>query len=110
MSTPAKDETTLELSPPRSETQPLLTSSDALSDIEINVEADDESPVETDHSPQRPNPWTIAWYIVLTITGLLLLAMIVKGFIDAGDIDVRFYSTTQSVKLLVDFGQMSHAV
>jgi hypothetical protein len=32
--------------------------------------------------------WTVFWYIIWTAAGILILVFFIKGFIDAGDVDV----------------------
>ena len=35
--------------------------------------------------------WTVLWYIILVVAGVVILVFFIKGFIDAGDVDVSLY-------------------
>jgi len=35
--------------------------------------------------------WTVLWYITLAAAGVLILVFFIKGFIDAGDVDVSLF-------------------
>ena len=82
MSGPAESETDYER-------QPLLTKDDDPSDLKVNITSDER--------PERRSRWTIAWFISLTVSGLLLLAVFVRGFIDADDVDVRDSCATSAL-------------
>ncbi|KAI0739346.1 hypothetical protein C8Q80DRAFT_177200 [Daedaleopsis nitida] len=62
---------------PGDERAPLL-------DHEAETEAGEQS-----SPPKEERTWTnIAWKVVLTVLGVFVLAVFIKGFIDAGDVDV----------------------
>jgi hypothetical protein len=70
---PVKDTLPEEQAPEASETQPLLP------------------PHESDlpEAPVKRNPWEVGVYVALSVIGAVLLGFFIKGFIDAGDVDVR---------------------
>ncbi|EPQ53089.1 mitochondrial carrier [Gloeophyllum trabeum ATCC 11539] len=72
------------------ERQPLLTQSEP-PPYDVNVAEDEET---ANVLPEEKKPkWSwgwIAWYSFLIIGGVFLLAMFIKGFIDAGDVDFDF--------------------
>jgi hypothetical protein len=35
--------------------------------------------------------WTVLWYTILVVAGVFILVFFIKGFIDAGDVDVSLY-------------------
>lgn len=35
--------------------------------------------------------WTVLWYTILVAVGILILVFFIKGFIDAGDVDVSLF-------------------
>ncbi len=37
---------------------------------------------------RKTYPWTVLWYTILVVAGTLILVLFIKGFIDAGDVDV----------------------
>ncbi|EKM76356.1 hypothetical protein AGABI1DRAFT_115903 [Agaricus bisporus var. burnettii JB137-S8] len=78
-------------SPPPDETDPLLpkpVDEENRQNIEDGQASLDEG---EDVAPAKPaEPWTassIAWYTGLVIAGLVALALLIKGLIDAGDTD-----------------------
>jgi hypothetical protein len=75
------------LSPTDHERQPLLDPNGV--ELESEITADHGSIEITDVPPKKLSKWAIAWYIFLGVAGLFLLAMFIKGFIDADDVDVR---------------------
>jgi hypothetical protein len=38
--------------------------------------------------PRTTYLWTVLWYTILVVVGTLILVLFIKGFIDAGDVDV----------------------
>jgi hypothetical protein len=86
------------------ERQPLLSpqqqsvdNSQAIEYVTTTVTPDD-LPVPTDDA-NVPKPdlevktylWTVLWYITLMAAGILILVFFIKGFIDAGDVDVSLF-------------------
>jgi hypothetical protein len=69
------------------EGRPLLASPQAnyegIEDASVQVTSEDQPTVE------KTSPWTVLSYIVLLTGGILALIFFIKGFIDAGDVDVR---------------------
>jgi hypothetical protein len=63
------------------EQQPLLVSNGSASQDEENLRVTDEERIA--------NVWKKLWYTVVILSGVLLLAMFIKGFIDADDTHVR---------------------
>ncbi|OCH85854.1 mitochondrial carrier [Obba rivulosa] len=61
------------------EHQPLLDHAEPVGDPESQVVDDAAAPAKA------RSWWVVAWYAVLTALGIFLLAMFVKGFIDADD-------------------------
>ena len=43
-----------------------------------------------DQPADKTTAWKVLWYVILLTGGSLALAFFVKGFIDAGDVDVSF--------------------
>jgi hypothetical protein len=37
---------------------------------------------------RKTDLWTVLWYIIWISAGILILVFFIKGFIDAGDVDV----------------------
>ncbi len=70
------------------EDQPLLASQ------QPNYEGAENASVQVANSDRpadivkRTSVWTAIWYIVLLTGGTLALVFFIKGFIDAGDVDV----------------------
>ena len=70
------------------EDQPLLASQ------QPNYEGAEEASVQAENGDeptdivQKTSVWTVIWYIILLTGGTLALIFFVKGFIDAGDVDV----------------------
>ena len=64
---------------PTDERAPLL-------DREAQVEAG-EAPAPTPPQEKR-TWWTVAWYLVFALLGVLVVAVFVKGIIDSDDVDV----------------------
>lgn len=68
------------------EAQPLLaspqTNYEGIEDASVQVTNGDELIVE------KTSPWTVLLYIGLLTGGILALIFFIKGFIDAGDVDV----------------------
>ena len=81
--------------PPNSagERQPLLGSrtasvhTDTHPDPEAAVPADE--PEDAEIVAKKVDHWRIIWYLVFAAFGGILLAGIIKGFIENGDIEVR---------------------
>jgi len=38
--------------------------------------------------PRTTYLWTVLWYTILVVVGTLILVLFIKGFIDAGDVNV----------------------
>ena len=57
-----------------------------LLDREAQVEAG-EAPIPTPPQEKR-TWWTVAWYIVFALFGVLVVAVFVKGIVDSDDVDV----------------------
>jgi hypothetical protein len=82
------------------ERQPLLASqqqgaqgSQSTNSISVPTTANPEIPTDADVSApddveQKTYIWTVLWYIILVSAGVLALVLIIKGFIDAGDVNV----------------------
>jgi len=55
----------------------------------------DDSP--TDANVTKPDLevktylWTLLWYFILVVAGIFVLVFFIKGFIDAGDVDVSLF-------------------
>lgn len=73
------------------EGRPLLASP------QTSYEGAEEAVTNADQTTaEKTSPWTVLWYIVLLTGGILALIFFIKGFIDAGDVDVglsRFHWT-----------------
>lgn len=85
------------------EQQPLLPPAALVSDAEIRdrehsrgheptdeengLPADSETDVVVETKKER-SWWTITWYTTLIVLGVFLVAMFIKGFIDADDVEV----------------------
>lgn len=74
------------------ERQPLLPPA-ALLDEPVLAIHDEENPLVEQDAEIPPEKgqrswWTIAWYTLFTVVGILLLALFIKGFIDADDVEV----------------------
>jgi hypothetical protein len=76
------------------ERQPLLQGSQPTESISTSVlVADPETPTDADAAKpdsveRTTDVWTVLWYIILVSGGTLALVFFIKGFIDAGDVDV----------------------
>ena len=85
---------TMEAQTDSAEGRPLLASP------QTSYEGAEEASVPVTNADQttaeKTSPWTVLWYIVLLTGGILALIFFIKGFIDAGDVDVglsRFHRT-----------------
>ena len=72
---------------PTDERAPLLDR-----DREAQVEAG-EAPTPTPPQEKR-TWWTVAWYIVFALLGVLVVAVFVKGIVDSDDVDVSLSSSS----------------
>lgn len=78
---------------PVDERQPLLGSRtgsayiDAQPDPEAAVSADE--PTEAEIVTKKVDYWRIIWYLVFATFGGVILAGIIKGFVENGDVEVR---------------------
>ena len=81
-----------------SERQPLLPpqrqgadNSQTAENVTATVPSDD-LPTSADAAEPdiegKPYLWTVLWYIIWIAAGILVLVFFIKGFIDAGDVDV----------------------
>ncbi|KAK7682006.1 hypothetical protein QCA50_014970 [Cerrena zonata] len=72
-----------------SERQPLLSkSSDDHASVTVVGEGSDSGSSTPQPVPEKKRSWwTIGWYSFLTVAGTFLLALFIKGFIDADDVD-----------------------
>jgi len=83
------------------ERQPLLSPQQRSVDDSQTIEyvtatvTPDDSP--TDANVTKPDPevktylWTLLWYFILVVAGIFVLVFFIKGFIDAGDVDVSLF-------------------
>lgn len=91
MSTPAPSTSP---SNPTDERQPLLGSrtgsahAGVESDPEAAAPADD--PRDAEIVAKKVNYWRIIWYLVFAASGGIIVAGIIKGFVENGDIEVCF--------------------
>lgn len=68
---------------PTDEREPLLSR-------ESQIEAGEP---EASAPPEKKRSWwTIGWYAVFTVVGVVLLALFIKGFIEADDVEVSNFS------------------
>jgi hypothetical protein len=82
------------------ERQPLLE----LSPSEVMVDGGTEDELEESAQEilikdvtETRSRWTIAVYAILALSGVLLLAIFIKGFIDADDVEVNLISIWTSI-------------
>ena len=68
------------------------------------------------HCAPAPTPpqeqrtwWTVAWYIVFALFGVLVVAVFVKGIVDSDDVDVSL-NITLSCQIIVGLGTGLQAV
>jgi len=83
------------------ERQPLLSPQQRSVDDPQTIEyvtatvTPDDSP--TDANVTKPDfevksyLWTLLWYTILVVAGVFVLVFFIKGFIDAGDVDVSLF-------------------
>ena len=62
--------------------------------------------VDVENQPEalpesKRSVWEVAFYVILVLVCAALLAMLVKGFIDADDVDVRGTSACQDCEILI---------
>ena len=75
------------------ERRPLLES--RIGSAYVNVQTDPEAAVSTDGPEEaeivvkKVDYWRICWYLVSATLGGVLLAGMIKGFIENGDVEVR---------------------
>lgn len=84
------------------ERQPLLPPAALVSDPEL-PQHDEENPlVQQDDPKQTRSWWTVAWYTILTAICTFFLALFIKAFIDADDVEVcPIVKTVRIVRLIV---------
>ena len=85
-----------------SERDPLLSAAPSQNNEGRTVgDHDDEEPSAVDEErliagpkpePTKRTPWVISFYVLLMAFGVFLLVVIVKGFEDPSDVDVRYIS------------------
>lgn len=79
------------------EDQPLLSSQSP------NYEGTEDASIQGANGDRAPadktTVWVVIWYIVLFAGGSLALVFFIKGFIDAGDVDVGFVETFTRLEL-----------
>lgn len=74
-----------------SEAEPLLVDSQRTPSYSgqetpiIGVDVENQPEANPD---RKRGPWEIAFYVICVILGAVLLAMLIKGFIEADDVDV----------------------
>lgn len=74
-----------------SEAEPLLVDSQRTPSYSgqetpiISVDVENQPEANPD---RKRGPWEIAFYVICVILGAVLLAMLIKGFIEADDVDV----------------------
>ena len=85
------------------ERQPLLSPQQRSIDDSQNIEnvaatlTPDDSPTDPTLDVTKPDLevktylWTVLWYTILVVAGVFILVFFIKGFIDAGDVDVSLY-------------------
>ena len=79
------------LLPPRPQS---VERSQTTGNVTTTVTNDDELPIDADADTSKPdfeekaNLSTILWYTIWVTAGILILVFFIKGFIDAGDVDV----------------------
>ena len=73
-----------------SERQPLLAKPSDDSTLVSEGEGSGSSTPKVVPERKR-NWWLIGWYTFLTVAGVFLLALFIKGFIDADDVDVSSF-------------------
>lgn len=90
MSMPTDDPERQPLLPPQrqgiddSQTAENVTATVTSDDLPTNADADAAKP----DIEGNPYLWTVLWYIIWIAAGILILVFLIKGFIDAGDVDV----------------------
>ena len=67
-----------------SQTAENVTATVTSDDLPTNADADAAKP----DIEGNPYLWTVLWYIIWIAAGILILVFLIKGFIDAGDVDV----------------------
>ena len=78
---------------PADERQPLLGS--RTGNAPVDVQLDPEAAVSADDSTEpgivakRVNYWRVVWYLIFAAFGGVILAGVIKGFVEDGDIGVR---------------------
>ena len=84
-----------------SERDPLLSAAPSQINERRTGDHDDEEPSAVDEErliagpkpePTKRTPWVISFYVLLMAFGVFLLVVIVKGFEDPSDVDVRYIS------------------
>ncbi len=68
------------------EQSPLLPQEERPEGTATSNSEDDDSPLKTEGPP---NPWKYAWYTFCAFLAVLILALFIKGWIEADDVDVR---------------------
>lgn len=79
--------------PSGEDTQPLIASTHPNYNGEPEEQPDEENLrkplVElADNAPKKRSPWKMAFYAALTLIGVALVALFIKGFLDADDVEV----------------------
>ncbi len=67
---------------PTDEREPLLSRESQVDAGELEASAPPE---------KKRSWWTIGWYAAFTILGVVLLALFIKGFIEADDVEVSIW-------------------
>ncbi len=85
---------------PVDERQPLLSPAPLVTGEDVEHDEENiEVPVAED-VPKKRSWWSIGWYTLLTVFGILFAVIFIKGFIDADDVEVSVYRWEINVKEL----------
>ena len=64
---------------------------------DVSVEAGNADQPRDIVQVQKTSVWTVIWYTILLTGGILALVFFIKGFIDAGDVDVSLSRISASL-------------